>query len=307
MNTITQEQAINLYHNAPLEELISRAGRLREALSGKTIDLCSIMNVRSGSCSEDCRYCAQSAHYPTEVEVYESAEMTDVLKLARENETAGVKRFSLVTSGRNLEGSAFDSLIAMIKELKAKTSLYICASIGFITIEQALKLKTAGLNRFHNNLETSRNYFPKVCTTHTYNDKIDSIRNAQQAGLSVCSGGILGLGETAQDRLDMAFTLRDLGVLSIPLNLLNPIPNTPMENTPPLQDDEIIRTLALFRIINPVANIRLAGGRIRLGDSVKTAFKAGIDGLMVGNYLTTIGNKIPDDLAMITSEGYTAL
>lgn len=265
------------------------------------------MNVRSGLCPEDCRYCAQSAHYPTEVDVYESAEIDEVLKLALENEAAGVRRFSLVTSGRNLEGKAFDKIINMIRELRSKTSLYICGSIGFITRDQAVELKAAGLNRFHHNLETSRNFFPRICTTHTFDDKIQSIGNAQDAGLSVCSGGIFGMGESVEDRLDMAFTLRDLNILSIPVNLLNPIPNTPMESVKPLQDEEIIRTLALFRIINPKANIRLAGGRIRLGESVRTAFKAGIDGLMVGNYLTTIGNKIPDDLALIKSEGYIAV
>jgi biotin synthase len=258
------------------------------------------MNAKSGLCTEDCKFCAQSAHYKTDVEVYGLVSKEDALKLARENENEGVNRFSLVTSGRGTTGSDFDKILDIYEELNKEMKMDLCASLGILGYEQLLKLREKGITMYHHNLETSREYYENICTTHSYDERIDTINAAKKAGMAVCCGGIIGLGESLRDRINLAFQLRDLGVKSIPVNVLNPILGTPLENAESLSQDEILKTIAIFRLVNPKALIRLAGGRNRIDEFGKNCFNAGANATITGNYLTTSGNKICDDKKMVS-------
>lgn len=301
---INLEEALFLYENADFEGLLSAAGRIRQANSGKKVDLCSIMNARSGQCSENCKYCAQSAHYQTGIDEYAMADSAAILQMAKENEEYGVHRFSIVTSGPSVEGIEFDKLLGTIRNLRKQSKIGICASIGSVSYEQALMLKDAGLQMLHHNLETSRSYFPVICDTHFYDQRLETIQNAKRAGLDICCGGIIGMGESVTDRLEMAIEARFLGVKSFPVNILDPVPGTPFESLPKIDPLEVIRTLAVYRFILPRTTIRYAGGRISLGDAQKLGLQGGVDGLMVGDYLTTVGNKIPEDLSMLQNLGF---
>lgn len=285
------------------EELFFFADELCKKNMGYSIDLCSIINAKSGKCSENCKYCAQSSYYNTNVQSYPLAALDEVLNLARENEKQGVQRFSIVTSGKCPTQDDFENILEMISVLKKETSLKLCASLGSITYEQALSLKQVGLSMYHHNIETCSEYYNEICDTHTYEDRIYTIRNAIKAGIEVCCGGIIGMGESMEQRIRMAFEIRELGIKSVPINILNPVKGTPLENAKKLQPFEILKTISLFRIIIPYASIRYAGGRMFLGEYQSKGFNAGINAMMVGNYLTTVGNKISDDLEMIQSMG----
>ena len=261
------------------------------------------MNAKSGGCSENCKYCAQSGHYNTGITEYPLVSVEETLKLAKENEACGVKRFSLVTSGRTISEEDFEKLLEIFKVLKQKTKLDLCASLGCIPYNYAVGLKKAGLTMYHHNVETSSDYFDKICDTHSYQDRVDTIKNVAAAGLKVCSGGIIGMGESMQQRMRMVFEVRELGVKSVPVNILAPLKGTPMENVQRFGPIEVLKTFAIFRFIIPDASIRYAGGRGSLSDFQKIGFKAGIDGMMIGNYLTTTGNEICDDLKMIGELG----
>lgn len=300
---ISKEEALWLVE-AGLNELRNAANELRQAVCGEDFDLCSIINGKSGKCPEDCKYCAQSAHYAANTEFYELLDAREILAAAQENERGGVRRFSIVTSGRRLTHGEVSALCAIYRTLKAECGLSLCASHGLLDDAQFAMLKAAGVERYHCNLETSRAYFPKVCTTHTYEDKLMAIRSAQKAGLSVCSGGIIGMGETMEDRIDMAFTLRDLGVRSVPLNLLNPVPGTPFEALPLLPAEEAERTAAIFRFILPDAQLRLAGGRINLKDRGASLMRSGVNAAITGDMLTTAGITIQTDQHMIRACGF---
>lgn len=286
-----------------LEKLYHAANRIRERYKGNKVDLCSIMNAKSGRCSEDCKYCAQSAHYHTEVEEYGLVCKDKALAIALENESCGVGRFSLVTSGRDLAGEDFKETLNIYGYIKEHVKISLCASHGILTHEQLLLLKRAGVETYHHNLETSREYYSRICTTHSYDERIETIRNAQNAGLKVCSGGIIGMGERLEDRIKLAFELKALGIDSIPINVLSPIKGTPLESSERLSQDEILKTIAIYRFINPKACIRLAGGRNLIADYGKHCFKAGANATITGNYLTTSGNKIADDIKMIKDSG----
>jgi biotin synthase len=224
--------------------------------------------------------------------------------MARENEAHGVTRFSLVTAGRTVSNVQLETFGDLYRQLDRQTSLSFCASMGFLTKEKAEKLKSFGVTRYHCNLETCRSYFPQVCTTHTWEEKVECIRIAQEAGLEVCSGGIIGMGETLEQRLELAFELRDLGIRSIPLNILTPIPNTPFEHLKPIGLAEVLTCIAMFRFINPLAVIRLAGGRGIMGDEQARCFTSGANGAIVGNYLTTAGKDLQQDIEMFRSLGF---
>jgi biotin synthase len=302
--SITCEEAIKLMDGEiSNDELFSLADKVCKESMGYKIDLCSIINAKSGRCSENCKYCAQSAYYNTGVQSYPLVSLEDVLKMAKENEKEGVHRFSIVTSGGSLTEKDFEKILEIIMVLKKETRLKLCASLGSITFGQALKLKKAGLTMYHHNIESCREYYKEVCDTHTYDDRVYTVKNAIYAGLEVCCGGIIGMGEDMEHRIKMAFEIRELGIRSVPINILNPIKGTPLENTKMLQPSEILRTISIFRLIMPYASIRYAGGRISLGEHQTQGFKAGINAMMVGNYLTTTGNKISDDLEMIRSMG----
>lgn len=300
---INFEEAVKLSNSDNLEEICSAANRIRKRYCGDKVDLCSIMNARAGKCSEDCKYCAQSCYYKTNIKSYPLVKVEEALKMAEENEKMGVNRFSLVTSGRGLSGKEFDDILNIFSKLNENKKLKLCCSLGIISYEKLLKLKEVGIVKFHHNLETSREYFPKICSTHTYEDRINTIKNAKKAGLDVCSGGIIGMGETMIDRINMALELQHLNIKSIPVNILTPLKGTPMEDMKKLEDDEVIKTIAIFRFLNPKAYIRFAGGRQRLKDYGEKGLKSGANAILTGNYLTTVGNKIVDDIKMIKNLG----
>lgn len=300
---ITINEAMELTKVDNLDELFASANRIRENIKGKKVDLCTIMNAKSGKCSENCKFCAQSVHYQTGVDVYPLVSVEDVLKLAYENERDGAHRFSLVTSGKGITDKDFDNILEIYKAVKKETNLKLCASLGLISYEQAVRLVEVGVTMYHHNVETSRRFFPDICDTHTYEDRVETIKNVMRAGLDVCSGGIFGMGETLEDRINMAFEIKAMGVKSIPINILNPIKGTPLENVEKLDPKDILKTMAIYRFILPDGFIRYAGGRGGLGELQKLGFKAGINAALVGNYLTTIGNKIIEDVRMIQEEG----
>ncbi|HEY8804575.1 MAG TPA: biotin synthase BioB [Clostridium sp.] len=300
---ISFDEAMKLADSVEKEdivELCESANKVRQFFCGAEVDLCTIMNAKSGRCTEDCKFCAQSAHYKTNVEEYELVSKEDALKLARENESEGVNRFSLVTSGRGATGSDFEKILDIYEDLNKEMKIDLCASLGILGYEQLLKLKEKGITMYHHNLETSREYYENICTTHSYDERINTINAAKKAGMVICSGGIIGLGESLRDRINLAFQLRDLGVKSIPVNVLNPIKGTPLENAESLSQEEILKTIAIIRFVNPKALIRLAGGRNRIDEFGKKCFNAGANATITGNYLTTSGNKICDDKKMVS-------
>lgn len=298
------DEAVSLATTTKPARLYREADTLRRVIHKNTLDLCSIVNAKAGKCSEDCRFCAQSAHYDVEVASYDLVNPAEAISLARENEASGVQRFSLVTAGREVSEQNLAEFKKIYKELQAKTRMSFCASMGFLTAEKAITLKEMGVSRYHSNLETSRSFFPQVCTSHTWDEKVATIKIAQDAGLEVCSGGILGLGECLEQRLELAFELRELGILSVPLNILNPIKDTPFESLKPLSVAEVLTCVAMFRFILPNAVIRLAGGRHLLGDEQGKCFTSGANGAIVGNYLTTLGNSLSEDVEMFEELGF---
>ncbi len=300
---ITRQDSLEPLLSAPMEEIQEGAARLQEHFCGKHIDLCTIINGRSGRCSENCRYCAQAACHHTGIDEYGFLIREEILANAKANQDAGVNRFAIVTSGRALGGSEFDRAIEAYEEMKEKLTIGLCASHGIINRKQFQRLRKAGVTRYHHNIETSRRYFPEICTTHTYEDRIRTIRLAQEEGMSVCSGGIIGMGETWEDRWDMALSLSELEIQSIPINALMAIPGTGLEHQPPLSSEEILRTIALFRFVNPAADIRLAAGRKLLGDNGAGAFLHGASAAITGNMLTTTGTTIREDIRLLSSLG----
>lgn len=301
---ISKEEALKLV-TAPLQDLCSYADKIRKHFCGNTFDICTIINGKSGRCSENCKYCAQSAHYCTKIEEYPLLDSDTIVEQAHYNDDRGVLRYSIVTSGKALNDAEIENVCQSIRRIKEETNVKVCVSFGLLNAKQFEKIKQAGVERVHNNLETSRNNFPNVCTTHTFDDKIKAIKSAQSVGLNVCSGGIMGLGETMEDRIDLALSVRELGIKSIPINLLNPIPNTPYENNPILTNDEMCRIVAIFRFINPKSFIRLAGGRGLLEDFGKRCFQSGANAVISGDMLTTTnGMTIEKDMQMVKSLGY---
>lgn len=300
---ITYDEALSLL-DAPLNQLIEAANDIRKHFCSNIFDICSIINAKSGKCSENCKFCAQSAHYKTNINEYPLLDKDEIVKNALYMAEKGVLRFSIVTSGKALTDKDVDILAETIKEIKSKSNISICASLGLLTDENFKKLKDAGLERVHNNLETSKNFFSSVCTTHTFDDKINALKAALKSDLSVCSGGIIGLGESMQDRIDLAFSLKELGIKSVPLNILSPVKGTPYENNKPLSEEEILRTTAVFRFILPDAFIRLAGGRSCLSDKGKKAFLSGANAAITGDMLTTYGISVDTDMQIIKETGY---
>jgi biotin synthase len=300
---ISFEEAMKLAdieEKGDIVELCKSANNIREFFCGKEVDLCTIMNAKSGRCTEDCKFCAQSAYYKTNVEEYELVSKKAALKLANENENEGVNRFSLVTSGRGPSDSDFEKILDIYEELNKEIKIDLCASLGILRYEQLLKLKEKGITMYHHNLETSREYYKNICTTHSYDERIATINAAKKAGMAICCGGIIGLGESIEDRVVLAFQLKNLGVRSIPVNVLNPIKGTPLEDSKALSQKEILKTIAIFRFVNPKAYIRLAGGRNRIDEFGKNCFNAGANATITGNYLTTSGNKICNDKEMVS-------
>lgn len=302
---LTKQDALSLY-GQPLEELCSTADEIRRRFCADQFDICTIINGKSGSCSEDCKFCAQSAHNHTCAAQYPLLAADEIVAHAKLNQEQGVLRYSIVTSGKRLSDAEVDKMCEAVRRVRKEAGISVCVSFGLLGEAQYRRLKEAGVTRVHNNLETSLRFFPHICTTHTYEDKISAIKAAQAAGLTVCSGGIMGLGETPEDRIDMAVTLRDLGIKSVPVNLLNPIPGTPFEKNQRLTEGEMRRIVAVYRFLLPDASIRLAGGRGLLGDKGEGCFLSGANAAISGDMLTTSGITVKTDLALLEKLGYKA-
>lgn len=302
---ITKDEALKLFE-CEFSELLSCANEIRKHFCKDEFDLCTIINAKSGKCSEDCKYCAQSAHFNTGCKTYEMIDKEEALKISLDNQKKGAHRISLVSSGRGLKENSKDmpKVEEIYKYLSQNCKLSLCASFGIASKEALVKLKNCGVKTYHHNLETSRNYFSKICTTHSYEERIQTIKFAKEAGLEICSGGIFGMGESVQDRIDMALDLRELGVKSVPINILTPIPGTPFENLAPVDEKEILKCIAIFRFILPDVFLRFAGGRKALKNHIKDALNGGVNSALTGDFLTTAGDSIKDDIDLITQNGF---
>ncbi|HEU5123739.1 MAG TPA: biotin synthase BioB [Verrucomicrobiae bacterium] len=307
--TITRDEALwlfNLEASSDVLDLLSWANRIRERFKGNKIHLCSIVNAKAGACSENCSFCAQSAFYQTGSPKYGFIDPEPVQEAADEANRNGVTAVGLVAAWKGLnEGPVLDEVCDRIREMKAGGKTRPDASLGIIKSQKvADRLKEAGLSCYGHNLESSRRFFPKTCTTHTYEDRLQTIGYLKKAGISICSGGIIGMGETREDRCDLAFSLKEIGANVCPINILNPVKGTPFEKVPPLPVMEILKTIACFRFILPRQEIMIAGGRtVNLRDAQSMIFMAGASALMVGNYLTTLNQPVEKDLQMLKDLG----
>ncbi len=304
---ISFETACELAKYANKQELYDAANEIRKHFCGNNFHLCSITNAKSGLCSENCKWCSQSAHNSSSIEIYDCIAPNTAVTQAVNNYTMGVHCHALVTSGRQATQQTLNSCIEIFEEIARQSSVNLCASMGLLNKEQLQALQKAGAKRYHCNLETAPSFFTQLCSTHTIDEKIETIRTAQSIGMEVCSGGIIGMGETMEQRIELACVLRDLHILSIPLNILNPIQGTPLYGTAPLADDEILTTIALFRLINPRAQLRFAGGRLAIRHIQEQALRAGINASITGDYLTTSGAQICDDIRSFNAAGFTVL
>jgi len=283
-----------------LLRLIERANSVFNEYADKEIKLCSIINAKSGACSEDCKFCAQSRYNNAKSDVYPLLDKEKILAAARRARENHATNFGIVTSGDKMTGREVDKIADIIFEMKRQTDIEPCASLGHLSEEHLRRLKDAGLTQFHHNIETSPRFYKHIVSTHRFEDRVETIRAAKKVGLKVCSGGIFGLGETMDDRIEMARLLRELDVDGIPINILVPIAGTPLEGQPPLPIDEILRSIAIFRIILKDKVIKLAAGReSRMKDFQPLAFMAGANGMIIGGYLTIRGRSVDEDLAMV--------
>ena len=295
----TKDELLDLY-NLPLNDLLAESSKY---MSGN-VEFCSLINA------QNCKYCAQSSHYRTDIESYPIVEVDEVIKVAKEAKENKVSRFAIVTSGKTPdEGRDFQIELDMIKEINKLGGLMPCASIGILDEEQARHLAQAGLKRFHHNINTCRSYYPEVCTTHTYQDRIDTCKLVKKYGMELCCGVILGMGESVEQRVEMALELAEIEPDSIPINILMPIPETPFANYHDKIDEEnILRTMAIFKIVNPKAVIRFCGGRMKISqENQELALKTCVEGILVGNYLTTVGKEPLEDIKTVEKLGKNLL
>ncbi|MFE1744573.1 biotin synthase BioB [Coleofasciculus sp. H7-2] len=292
--------------------LCEAADKVRQACCGNIVDLCSIVNVKSGNCSENCGFCSQSAHHPgQDSPIYGLKSTQEILAQAKAAEAAGAKRFCLVSQGRGIKynspkSTEFAQILETVRQIIAETQIKPCCALGEVTPEQAQALAEAGVTRYNHNLEASENFFEQIVTTHTWRDRVQTIQNLKAAGIQACTGGIMGLGESWEDRVDLALALRELEVESVPLNLLNPREGTPLSDRPKIDPYEALKAIAIFRLILPEQILRYAGGREAvMGELQAMGFQAGMNAMLIGHYLTTIGQPPEQDHAMLESLGLT--
>ena len=294
---MNKEELLKLY-NLPLEELLQMSSKYMT----NNIEFCSLINARNGKCSQDCKYCAQSSHYRTDIEDYPLVSKEEVIKAAKAAKNNGVLRFAVVTSGKSPDEENFDKILEFIDEINKIDGIRSCASIGILNEEQAKMLKDHGLKRFHHNINTSESYYDKICTTHSWQDRFNTCKLVKKYGMELCCGVILGMGETIEQRIEMALELSEIEPESIPINILMPIPKTPLENYHDKIDDEnVLRTLAVFKIANPKSVLRFCGGRKRLTEeNQKIALKYCVEGILTGDMLTTTGKTPQEDIKTVT-------
>lgn len=297
---ITKEEALELY-DAPLDELKESASKITSHFFKEAIELCCISNGKCGKCSENCKFCSQSRYYNTEIQQSVLKSVDEFFKEAQANDKRGVHRFSIVTAGVRLSKAELKTIAQAYKKITSELKISCCGSLGLLDYDDFVMLKESGLKRYHNNLETSPNFFKEICTTHTMKQKEDTIALAKKAGLEICSGCILGMGESVEDRVDIALELRKLQVDSTPINILNPIKGTPLENRPTVHPDEVRRTIALFRHVLPKTVLRLAGGRLIIQKYFTDLYKYGINAEITGDMLTTAGLTVADDISAAIS------
>lgn len=297
---ITKEEALELY-DAPLDELRESASKITSHFFKEAIELCCISNGKCGKCSENCKFCSQSRYYNTEIQQSVLKSVDEFFKEAQANDKRCVHRFSIVTAGVRLSKAELKTIAQAYKKISSELKISCCGSLGLLDYDDFVMLKESGLKRYHNNLETSPNFFKEICTTHTMKQKEDTIALAKKAGLEICSGCILGMGESVEDRVDIALELRKLQVDSTPINILNPIKGTPLENRPTVHPDEVRRTIALFRHVLPKTVLRLAGGRLIIQKYFTDLYKYGINAEITGDMLTTAGLTVADDISAAIS------
>lgn len=297
---MNKEELLKLY-NEDLDTLLETASKYIK----NDIEFCSLINARNGKCSQNCKYCAQSSHYCTNIESYPLVPLEEVKKVALEAKAHKASRFAIVTSGKTPDESDFDTILKMIEEVNKIDGLKSCASIGILNEEQAKKLSEIGLKRFHHNINTSKSYYPSVCTTHSFDDRLNTCKLVKKYGMELCCGVILGMGESVEQRIEMALELAEIQPDSIPINILMPIPETPFENYHDKIDEEnVLRTLAIFKIANPNSILRFCGGRMRLSEeNQRKALNSCVEGIMVGNYLTTVGKAPEEDIKTVEELG----
>lgn len=295
-----KKELLRLY-NMPLDELL----KISKMYVKDDVEFCSLINARNGKCSQNCKYCAQSSHYNTEIETFPLVSIKKVQKAATDAIKNKASRFAIVTSGKTPDESDFETMLEMIKHINSFEELKSCASIGILNEEQAKKLSESGLKRFHHNINTAKSYYGEVCTTHSFEERLNTCRLVKKYGMELCCGVILGMGETVEHRVEMALTLAEIQPESIPINLLMPIANTPFEDyLEKIDEENVLRTLAVFKIANPKSVLRFCGGRKRLSvENQEKALLSCVEGIMTGNYLTTIGAEPEEDIEMVKRIG----
>ena len=290
------------------ERLLDLAAQLTRKCCPKAFDTCSIVNAKSGRCPEDCKWCAQSLHHHSEIDIYPLMDTERLLQSARISRDRGIGRFSIVTSGKRLSPAEVTSICRSAETIVRECGLYLCLSAGLLTQDELARLYDAGIRRYHCNLESAPSYFGELCTTHTQSQKIMTLKAARSVGMEICSGGIIGMGETMEQRIELAFILKTLGVKSVPLNILSPIKGTALESMPLLPEEEILRTVAIFRLMMPSVRLRFAGGRARLSEkTLMAAFRAGVNAAILGDMLTTAGAEVDADMSRIKASGYSIM